>query len=337
LERFAKSMLEERDRFITEKHTPGPSGDLHDYHTAAPYWSEGGTFHDGIVQETRPDSDPSSSRFDRHCMLRLTRRCYGLAFSGRLMGRRDMLEKATDLLRAWFIVPATRMNPSCRYAQLLPHKNGPSATGIIEFREFSFLPYTLKLLTDDGALGERDAEEIRAWLRRFLSDCEANGARARSLELRNNIGTWADAIFSAISLASGDFDAAFMLARWCPVRLGMQLGPLSTQTYELERTRPLHYCLFNLSAWAAMARISGEFGLSIKDFVGCQGESLRSALGFCSDNRQRFSDYADATPSFDRWIGILEMQINSQQQGSRIHLVETPEWGLPPIVLPVSR
>lgn len=332
LGRVATGLMSERDRHVVDKKLLAPSGDIHDYFSVAPYWSKSGQYFDGVLQETIPDDDPSSGRYDRTSLQHFVQRVYGLAFAGRLLDRKDMSAKASDLVRAWLIDPATRMTPTARYAQRIPGREKSNDVGIIEFRGFSYLPYAIRILVDDGALRPAELSSLKLWFGDFLRDSERSGILERSVQRNNNIATWASATFCATALFANDFARAFDLARDATVRLGMQLGPFSMQHHEVERSRPLHYSLFNLSGWWSMKRLAGEFAIDLQRYAGVRQESLESAVRFCAGNRHRFPDYGTNSGAYDVWIDILTDVLSASQRNRNVWLVKTFDWGLPPIV-----
>ena len=333
LETVANSLLGLPPRFVTDKLILPPSGDKHDYYSRAPYWSDAGERFDGVPQDTRSVDDPASGYFDKVSLRRATRAIYGLSLSGKLMGRKDMFAAAADLLSRWLLDPATRMNPHASYAQVIPGRTKVNHIGLLEFWSLSLLPYAITLLGSEGALTATQIAGLRQWYVQFLRSCEANGSMAKGLLQTNNVGTWVSLLFAAAGLFAGEFDRSFTIIRNASLRLGRQLGPFSIQPLEVERTRPLHYSLFNLCAWWSLSRVGAEFGIQLREFKGRDDESLTNALLFCADNRTRFADYAGNAEGFDRWITLLCRIYGLDASGGPVIIVDEEDLGLPPLVV----
>ncbi len=111
------------ERFsVVDKTTTPPSGDKHDYMTQAPYWWPDPKKPDGLPYIRRDgERNPELNRLPDHgAMDRMASAVTTLALAACLGDDDHYAAKAVQLLRAWFIDPATRMNPSLTYAQFIP-------------------------------------------------------------------------------------------------------------------------------------------------------------------------------------------------------------------------
>ncbi|MGB6432120.1 MAG: alginate lyase family protein, partial [Candidatus Acidiferrales bacterium] len=116
---------------VIDKQIAPPSGDKHDYMTLAPYWWPDPSKPDGLPYirrdgQTNPEIHkiPDHQSFDT-----LTSSAYDLALAYYLFRDESYATHAELLLRAWFLDPATRMNPNLQYAQAVRGVNEGRGTG----------------------------------------------------------------------------------------------------------------------------------------------------------------------------------------------------------------
>ena len=133
---------------VTEKNFSPPSGDKHDYMSIAPYWWPNPAMPNGLPfirrdGEVNPERDRSS---DRRRLGNMIQTVEILALGYFFTDREDYAAHAAELLRVWFLDPATKMNPHLRYAQAVPGQNTGRGAGIIETHELSELIDFVSLL-----------------------------------------------------------------------------------------------------------------------------------------------------------------------------------------------
>ncbi|MFJ2555886.1 MULTISPECIES: alginate lyase family protein [unclassified Streptomyces] len=272
---------------VTDKPRPAPSGDPHDYLSQAPYWwpsqpktteNPWGCPYVERDGERNPDLETGTDRPD---LSRVVTSATTLSLAWYYTGRQRYAEHAAEILRTWFVDPATRMNPNLNHGQFIPCKYDGRSIGIIDFsQQYTSVLDALALL-DTGAPGwtRSDRAGMRAWNQGFLDWLVNSPFGKEESAARNNHGTFMDMQVAALALATGDRALArrtVLDAR--TKRIDVQIAPDGSQPQELARTRSWHYSTFNLVAYARLAATGRQLGVNLWAYEGPQGQNLRKAV-----------------------------------------------------------
>jgi hypothetical protein len=269
LRTMAEAAMTRGPRSVLDKTTLAPSGDPRDYWHPAPYWWPDPARPDGPYiwrdGQRMPGTalyDPDSSQFDRTNLQYLFDDATVLALAGQTFQNSGYLDHAARLIRAWFIDPATRMNPHLKYAQVRRghfDNEGPGI-GIIEFKDIYFLLDAVRILAAAGALSESEMDSFRGWLSQYQLWLEASPAAMRERSADNNHGTFYDLQLGSIGAFLGDRQTLGRVWQWSKLRLRMQIDERGIQRRELGRTMPRHYVSFNLAGWCMLSRLASRLG-----------------------------------------------------------------------------
>jgi len=279
----ARAALASAPLSVMQKKKIPPSGDKHDYMSMAPYWWPDPSKPNGLPFIRRDGEVYPESRTD-HDGTRLQKtimRVESLALAYYFTGDARYSQGASKLLHVFFLDTATRMNPNLRYAQAVLGVNDGRGTGIIDTRTLPDLVDALRL--PDGAPGWAAADEqaMVAWTKSYLSWMleSANGREERAA--LNNHGTFYDAQIASLALFVGDSALALRtLDGDAKARIGSQIKADGRQPLELERTRPLHYSVFNLDGFTMLAEMSRHVGVDLWRYTARSGGSIQAALRF---------------------------------------------------------
>ncbi|MFI9611969.1 alginate lyase family protein [Streptomyces sp. NPDC052023] len=287
LTRRADGWLNQGPWTVVDKPRPAPSGDVHDYLSQAPYWwptqppSASNPWGCPYVQRDGQRNPEVDSGTDRQDVEKVFDATYELTLAWYYTGRRQYAEKAAQILRTWFLNPATRMNPHLNHAQFIPCKYDGRAIGVIDFSQSYTSVVDALAILDTGAPGwtRHDRTAMRRWNTDFLTWLTTSPFGKQEAAATNNHGTFHDMLVAALAYSTGDKELARRTVREAAAkRIDTQIAADGSQPQELARTRSWHYSTFTLVAHTRLAAVGHHVGVDLWAHRGPHGQSLAQAV-----------------------------------------------------------
>lgn len=279
---------------VTHKSTLPPSGDKHDYMSVGPYWWPDPAKSDGlpyIRRDGEVNPDFSSAKYDHAEFDELTATVHDLALAWQITAEPRYARRAADLLRIWFLDPATRMNPHLLYGQSIPGVCAGRGIGLIDTQRLIRLLDDLALIAAE--LPQSEINSLRAWMTQFLDWMLTHEFGKAERREHNNHGTWCDVQLAGYALFIGRLDLAREVITQAPERrIFRHIDPDGRQPYELARTRSLSYSCYNLEGLFALAWMGRHLGIDLWNARSSDGRCLRAAIDFLA----RYADASRAWP-----------------------------------------
>ncbi|MBX7554475.1 alginate lyase family protein [Streptomyces sp. NPDC004232] len=285
----ADTWLDQGPWTVVDKPRPAPGGDVHEYLSQAPYWwptttpTADNPWGCPYVQrdgQRNPEVDSGTDRQDAEKVFDST---YDLALAWYYTGRQAYAEKAGQILRTWFLAPATRMNPDLDHAQFIPCTYDGRAIGIIDFSQSYTSVLDAQAILATGAPGwsARDRTAMGAWNAGFLDWLKNSAFGKEEGAAANNHGTFYDMQLAALALATGDTALARRTVLDARARrIDPQIAADGGQPQELARTRSWHYSTFDLVAHTRLAAIGRHLGVDLWSYRGPDGQGLVKAVDY---------------------------------------------------------
>jgi hypothetical protein len=204
-----------------------------------------------------------------------------LSLAGYLLNDDRSAKHAALLLRTWFLDPATKMNPNLRYGQAIPGRNDGRNSGIIDTRHFIRICDSVALLNATSQWSVSDQAALVDWMKQYLDWLRNDDMGKDEASEKNNHGTWYDAQVATIAMFVGEQEVARQIVKNAKQkRIAGCIEPSGEQPEELERTKGLHYSVFNMSAIAVLARIGEQLDEDLWNYQSDDGRSLRRGLDY---------------------------------------------------------
>jgi hypothetical protein len=284
LQRRAEMALAFEPVSVLMKTSAPPSGDRRDYVSLAPYWWPDPSKPSGrpyVRRDGERNPEADSDGYDDRRFSRLRGAVSDLALAHALTGDERYAQHAARLMRAWFVDPATAMNPHLNHAQMVPGLDQGRSFGIIETARMAEFLDRVTLLERSGAWTASDRSAFEVWMRAYFDWLRTSLHGRREAEAPNNHGTWYDAQLAALALWLGEeATARSRLDVSTRARIAAQIEPDGRQPRELARTRSLSYSVFNLAAFFTAARLGEHLGVRLWDHETPDGRSIRQALDY---------------------------------------------------------
>lgn len=295
--RDARVALDVPVQSVMQKRRVPPSGDKHDYMSLGPYWWPDSTKPDGLPFIRRDgEVNPENRRDTDWARLgRMQDAVEALSLAWWFTGDTTYASHAARLLRAWYLDPATRMNPNLRFAQSIPGVSEGRGIGIIDTRGFANVIDAVGLLATSPAWTAADQQGLERWMREYLRWLTTSPQGLEERDAKNNHGTWYDAQVGAIALFVGDTAEVRRIATTrAPGRIEAQVAGDGRLPEELARTRPMHYTFFNLEPFSRIAEQARHVGVDLWHHRGADGRGLAAAFRFAVPWYNRASEWPGA-------------------------------------------
>lgn len=269
---------------VVDKEQPSPTGDPHDFVSYGRYWWPDPASSNGLpfIRRDGYANRKQMALGDWDRLDRMIKTVDTLAQAWYVEHREDCTRRAGEWIRAWFVTPATRVNPSFEYAQIrLGHNdNRGSNSGLIDTRGFIHLIDALRLLHGSPAFTGDDEAQVHKWFSDYLQWLTTSKNGQLEHKAANNHGTWFLTQLIAITRYLGREEDARQFAREDFARIASQFAPDGSQPLEFVREDGLYYCAFNLEAQFCVAKLAAPLGVDLWHYTATNGASLYRGLEF---------------------------------------------------------
>jgi hypothetical protein len=253
----ANKALTEKPITITASHSSRSEGGPHDYFSEGDYWWPDPANPTGPYIRRDGMSNPDNFNNHREALIRLSLLVPQLAAAWLLTKDLKYASSAVEHLRAWFVTPATRMNPNLTYAQAIHGVSPGRGTGVIDTLHLVEVARAVRHLQSSPAFFAGDQEAVRNWFADYTNWMITSKNGKDEEKAVNNHGTCWVAQVASFAALTGNADAmALCRKRYRENLLPDQIAPDGSLPLELARTKPYSYSLFDLDILAVVCQIA---------------------------------------------------------------------------------
>jgi hypothetical protein len=244
-------------RSVTQKRLTPASGSKHDYMSMGPYWWPNPDTKDGLPyvrRDGKRNPEVAGDALDADRLVSMANDARDLALSYYFTDDVRYAAKCADVLRTWFIDPATRMNPNLRFGQAIPGIVDGRGAGLIDSRHFWLAIDAALLIEASRKFTAVDLAEMRRWFADFATWMIESDVGLEEASAYNNHGVFFDAqLATYLRFINEPVRARRVVFSAATLRVAGQIDRDGNMPFELERTRPFHYTTFALQAAMQLA------------------------------------------------------------------------------------
>ncbi len=266
---------------MTKEYIPA-SGSKHDYVSLARYAWPDETQPNGLPYVMRDGvSNPELKKFDRNKLSAMANAVYRLSLAYYFSGEEKYAQKATELIRVWFIDKKTKVNPNLRFAQHIPGKADGRCYGVIDAYSYVKMLDGVQLLEKSKSFTQKDSKLLKAWFSQLLKWLLTHPQAIEESYQKNNHATAYDVQVAAYALYIGNKKVfSDIVDNFSKRRIATQIMPDGKQPYELRRTLAFGYSQYNLTHIIDLMLMIKHQGVDFRQYCVSGEHSFFKAMDF---------------------------------------------------------
>lgn len=266
---------------VTANSSSRSQGTIHDFYSEGDYWWPDPANPDGPYIQRDGITNPDNFVAHRLAMIRFSKIIGSLSSAFVLTNNPAYVAHAFTHLKAWFVSPATKMNPSLQYAQAITRRVSGRGIGIIDTIHLMEVAQGISKIEIATNIDKKLLADIKNWFTEYLNWLTTHPYGNEEMEAKNNHGTcWVMQVASFARLTDNRAILEFCRNRYKTVLLPKQMAADGSFPLELNRTKPYGYSLFNLDAMVMLCQILSTKQDNLWEYKAPEGQTIRKGIDF---------------------------------------------------------
>lgn len=264
---------------VTADSSSRSAGSKHDFFSEGDYWWPDPENPAGAYIQRDGMTNPDNFVAHRQAMIRFSKVIGALASAYKITGDKKYAKQAIQHLNAWFINPATLMNPNLKYAQAIKGRFTGRGIGIID--TIQLMEVAQGILVMQEALDTATLNGSKRWFTEYLDWLLTHPYGKAEMAALNNHGTCFVMQVASFARLTGDEKLLeFCKERYKTVLLPDQMAGDGSFPREMNRTKPFGYAIFNLDAMAAICQILSTKEDNLWNYTTQEGRSMKKGIEY---------------------------------------------------------
>src|SRR4051812_31005507 len=191
LTKHADAALTAEVKTIVAARNPRSAGGIHDFSSEGDYWWPDPKNPDGPYIQRDGMTNPDNFIAHRQALLAFGRNFDALAAAYKLTHDEKYASAGVKHIHAWFVDPATKMNPNLLYSQAIKGVNTGRSIGVIDTLHLAEVALGIEALRGSKALSKEEDAAITAWFGDYLTWLTTHPFGIDESKAKNNHGTCA--------------------------------------------------------------------------------------------------------------------------------------------------
>ncbi|CDO72352.1 hypothetical protein BN946_scf184977.g49 [Trametes cinnabarina] len=216
---------------------------------------------------------------------------------------RSYSQNVAKFIDAFFLTPATAMNPNMNYGQQVrgpgkDHQMG-TFTGILDLRGVVKVVNAIQLMKAAASPDWTAARDkaMTSWMKSYVSWMQNSALGKETASKANNHFSFYVNQLAAAQMYNGDTQGAQnTLKSYFTNQFLDQVAASGEQPFEAVRTRPYHYRCFNLEAIITNAKLGDQLGMNFWTAKSKYGATIQTALDYTMGLDPKGEDISDIFP-----------------------------------------